>query len=138
MESSVPEDAPIVLFDGVCNLCNGFVQFIAPRDDEERFYFASLQSEVGQELLEEHGLPTEEFDSIVLVEGESVYVKSGAVIRIATILGGVYRLLSPTRYVPRVVRDAVYDLVATNRYRVFGKKDRCEIPEGDVGARFLE
>ncbi len=89
-------------------------------------------------MLDEHGLPTEEFDSIVLVKGESVYVKSGAVIRIATILGGVYRLLSPFRYVPRVVRDAVYDLMANNRYRVFGKKDRCEIPEGDVGARFLE
>ena len=138
MDADIPTDEPIVLFDGVCNLCNGFVQFLAPRDDEEQFHFASLQSDVGQQLLEAHGLPTEELESIVLVEGDSAYVKSGAVIRIATLLGGVYRLLSPFRYVPRIVRDAIYDIVASNRYRVFGKKDRCEIPEGDVGARFLE
>ena len=138
MATEVPTDDPIVLFDGVCNLCNGFVQFLAPRDDEEQFHFASLQSDVGQELLAEHELPTDELESIVLVEGDAAYVKSGAVIRIATLLGGGYRLLSPFRYVPRIVRDAVYDLVANNRYRLFGKKDRCEIPEGDVGARFLE
>jgi len=138
METEVPDDAPIVLFDGVCNLCNGFVQFIAPRDDDEKFYFASLQSDVGRSLLAEHDLPTDELESIVLVEGDAAYVKSGAVLRIASRLGGLYRLLSPFRYVPRLLRDTVYDLVANNRYRLFGKKDRCEIPEGDVGARFLE
>ncbi|MFC3959194.1 thiol-disulfide oxidoreductase DCC family protein [Halovivax cerinus] len=138
MEPEAPDGAPIVLFDGVCNLCNGFVQFIAPRDDDEEFYFASLQSEIGRELLADHDLPTDELESIVLVEGDAAYVKSGAVLRIASRLGGLYRLLSPFRYVPRILRDAVYDLVANNRYRVFGKKDRCEIPEGDVGARFLE
>ncbi|AGB14833.1 hypothetical protein Halru_0187 [Halovivax ruber XH-70] len=138
MTTEVPDGAPVVLFDGVCNLCNGFVQFIAPRDDEGEFYFASLQSDVGRELLSKHDLPTDELESIVLVEGEAAYVKSGAVLRIASRLGGLYRLLSPFRYVPRVLRDTVYDLVANNRYRLFGKKDRCEIPEGDVGARFLE
>ena len=138
MTASIPDEDPIVLFDGVCNLCNGFVQFIAPRDDAERFHFASLQSDVGQELLAAHDLPTDELQSVVLVQGEEAYVKSGAVIRIASQLGGFYRLLSPTRYLPRIVRDTAYDLVANNRYRIFGKKDRCEIPDGDVGSRFIE
>lgn len=138
MAAEIPDDGSIVLFDGVCNLCNGFVQFIAPRDDDAEFYFASLQSEVGRDLLSAHGLPTDELESIVLVEDDEAFVKSDAVIRIATKLGGLYRLLSPTRYLPRLLRDAAYDLVANNRYRVFGKKDRCEIPDGDVGARFLE
>ncbi|WP_254861478.1 thiol-disulfide oxidoreductase DCC family protein [Halovivax gelatinilyticus] len=138
MSEPSPEEDPIVLFDGVCNLCNGFVQFIAPRDDDGQFYFASLQSDVGQELLAAHDLPTDELESVVLVEGDRAWVKSAAVIEVSRRLGGVYRLLSPFRYLPRIVRDTVYDLVANNRYRLFGKKDRCEIPEGDVGARFLK
>ena len=137
-DASIPDDDPIVLFDGVCNLCNGFVQFIAPRDHDERFHFASLQSDVGAELLAAHDLPTDALESIVLIEGDRAYVKSTAVLRIAVLLGGAYRLLGPFRFVPRVIRDLVYDLVARNRYRIFGMKDRCEIPEGDVGSRFLE
>ena len=138
MADAIPDDDPVVLFDGVCNLCSGFVQFIAPRDTDEQFHFASLQSDVGTELLAAHDLPTDELESVVLIEGDRAYVKSTAVLRIAVLLGGIYRLLGPFRFVPRVIRDFVYDLVANNRYRIFGKKDRCEIPEGDVGARFLE
>jgi predicted DCC family thiol-disulfide oxidoreductase YuxK len=131
-------DGPIVLFDGVCNLCSGFVQFVAPRDPAGRFRFASLQSDAGRELLAEHGLPTDDLESVVLVEGDDCYVKSDAVLRIADHLGGPYALLSPFRVVPRSVRDRVYDVVAANRYRWFGKKDRCEIPDGDVQGRLLE
>ena len=138
MSAEFPDDAPIVLFDGVCNLCNGFVQFIAPRDSEGTFYFASLQSDVGHALLTEHDLPTDELESIVLVVGEDHFVKSGAVIEIARRLGGIYALASPFRFVPRLIRDRVYDFVADRRYRWFGKKDRCTIPEGNVQARFLE
>ncbi|SIR61365.1 thiol-disulfide oxidoreductase DCC family protein [Natronorubrum thiooxidans] len=134
----VPDGDPIVLFDGVCNLCNGFVQFLVPRDTEEKFYFASLQSAVGTELLAEHDLPTDDLESIVLIEGETCYVKSAAVIRIASILGGAYALLGPFRFVPRPVRDLLYDLVAANRYRLFGKKEQCMMPTGDVQQRFLE
>ncbi|SDF43628.1 Predicted thiol-disulfide oxidoreductase YuxK, DCC family [Halorubrum xinjiangense] len=137
MDEDIPEDAAIVLFDGVCNLCSGFVQFILPRDPEGKYRFASLQSDVGRALLAEHGLATEELDSIVLIEDGESYVKSAAVIRIATGLGGRYRLLSPFRYVPKAVRDRVYDFVADNRYRWFGKKDRCVRPSEDVESRFL-
>lgn len=140
MSVEIPDDGPIVLFDGVCNLCNEFVQFLLPRDADEQFYFTSLQSEVGKRLLAEHGLPTDELESVVLIEGDEAYVKSGAVIRIAAKLGGVYRLLSPFRYLPRVLRDFAYDFVAERRYRWFGKKDRCAMPDtdGNPQARFLE
>ncbi|WP_132058623.1 thiol-disulfide oxidoreductase DCC family protein [Halorussus amylolyticus] len=138
MSAEIPDGGPIVLFDGVCNLCNGFVQFIVPRDPEGRFRFASLQSEVGQRLLAERGLPTDELESLVLVEGDDWYVKSSAVARIAAHLGGVYAPISALRFVPRPIRDWAYDFVAARRYRWFGKKDQCTIPSGDVGARFLE
>lgn len=138
MSAEIPDDGPIVLFDGVCNLCNGFVQFVVPRDPEGTFRFASLQSDVGTELLAEHGLPTDELESIVLVEGDECYVKSDAVVRIAAELDWPYPLLSPFRYVPRRVRDWAYDFVAEHRYQWFGKKDRCVIPDGNVQDRFVE
>ncbi|WP_312912053.1 thiol-disulfide oxidoreductase DCC family protein [Natronosalvus caseinilyticus] len=134
----VPADAPILLFDGICNLCNGFVQFVVPRDTDEQFYFASIQSDVGKALCAEHGLPTDELESVVLIEGEDSYVKSGAIIRTASHLGGIYALLSPFRFVPRPVRDWAYDFVANRRYRWFGKKEQCMMPTGDVQSRFLE
>ncbi|WP_222919654.1 thiol-disulfide oxidoreductase DCC family protein [Natrinema sp. SYSU A 869] len=139
MSSEIPDD-PIILFDGVCNLCNGFVQFILPRDTDGKLRFASLQSDIGNELLAEHGLPTDELESIVLIEGDDHYVKSAAAIRIARHLGGVYALLGPFRFLPRRLRDGVYDFVAARRYRWFGKKDQCAMPPADVdvGARFLE
>ncbi|MFA9415223.1 thiol-disulfide oxidoreductase DCC family protein [Natrinema sp. HArc-T2] len=140
MSDANPDDNPVVLFDGVCNLCNGFVQFILPRDTDGRFRFASLQSDVGQELLADHGLPTDELESVVLIEGDDCYTKSDAVIRIARLLGGVYTLLGPFRFLPRQLRDWAYDFVAARRYRWFGKKDQCTMPPSDVsvGERFLE
>ncbi|QAU12600.1 thiol-disulfide oxidoreductase DCC family protein [Halorubrum sp. BOL3-1] len=138
MTAEIPDDDPIILFDGVCNLCSGFVRFVVPRDTEEKYRFASLQSDVGRALLAEHDLSTDELDSVVLIEDGESYVKSAAIIRIATGLGGRYRLLSPFRYVPRSVRDRVYDFVAEHRYRWFGKKDRCMVPSGDVRSRFLD
>ena len=138
MDAATSDADAIVLFDGVCNLCSGFVQFILPRDDEGKYRFASLQSDVGQALLAEHDLPRDELESVVLIEDGESYVKSAAIIRIATGLGGVYGLLLPFRYLPRSVRDGVYDFVADHRYRWFGKKDRCMMPSEDVQSRFLE
>jgi len=138
MDGEIRDDEAVILFDGVCNLCSGFVQFVVPRDAEGKYRFASLQSDVGQALLAEHDLASDELDSVVLIEDGGSYVKSSAIIRIATGLGGRYRLLSPFRYVPRAVRDRVYDFVADNRYRWFGKKDRCMMPSGDVESRFIE
>ena len=138
MSPEIADDEAVVLFDGVCNLCSGFVQFVLPRDDAGKYKFASLQSDVGQALLAEHDLPTDELESVVLIEDGESYVKSAAVIRIAADLGGVYRLLSPFRFLPRAVRDGAYDFVADHRYQWFGKKDRCMLPSGDVQSRFLE
>ncbi|WP_121742052.1 thiol-disulfide oxidoreductase DCC family protein [Natronorubrum halophilum] len=138
MGTDIPDDEPIVLFDGVCNLCHGFVQFIVPRDTEGQFYFASLQSAVGQQLLADHGLEDHDLESVVLIEGDDTYVKSAAVIRIAQLLGGVYRLLGPFRYLPRRLRDRMYDFVAAHRYRVFGQKEQCMMPTGTIQERFLE
>ena len=138
MPTEPPDDESIILFDGVCNLCSGFVQFVIPRDEAGKYRFASLQSDAGQALLTEHDLPTDGLESVVLIEAGESYVKSSAIIQIATGLGGAYRLLSPFRYVPRSVRDRVYDFVADHRYRWFGKKDRCMVPSGDVESRFLE
>lgn len=122
----------------MCNLCNGVVQFLIRRDPGGRFSFAPLQSEVATELLRECGLPTDRMETFVLVDDGRCYTKSSAAIRIATRLGGVYRLAAPLRYVPRIVRDAVYDLVAATRYDVFGRKDQCMVPGPDVRDRFLD
>lgn len=138
MSKEIPDEESIVLFDGVCNLCAGFVQFIVPRDTEGVFHFASLQSDVGRRLLAEYGLADDELDSIVLIEGGDAYVKSSAVIRIAAILGGIYALARPLRFLPRRLRDWGYDLVAANRYRLFGKKEQCMMPTGNVQERFLD
>ena len=138
MRDDVPDAAPIVLFDGVCNLCAGFVRFLVPRDPEGVFRFASLQSDVARELLAEHGLAERDLDSIVLIEGDDAYVKSDAVLRIAEHLGGGYALARLLHVLPRRLRDRGYDVVAANRYRLFGRKEQCLLPTGDVRTRFLE
>jgi predicted DCC family thiol-disulfide oxidoreductase YuxK len=130
-------DAPVVLFDGVCNLCNGVVGFLLPRDPGGRLRFAPLQSAAGQRLLARHGLPTEEFDSFVLVEGDRAYTKSAAAIRVGELLGWPYRVAAAGRLLPRRVRDWLYDVVAARRYDWFGRRDRCMVPDEDVGDRFL-
>lgn len=134
-----PTAHPVVLFDGVCNLCAGSVRFVIERDPEGVFRFAPLQSAVGERLLAEAGLDEDHdtLDSIVLVEDDEVYTKSDAVIRVAARLGGPYRLLSPARYLPKRARDAVYDFVAANRYDWFGKRDRCLMPTPELESRFL-
>ncbi|SFB68969.1 Predicted thiol-disulfide oxidoreductase YuxK, DCC family [Halobiforma haloterrestris] len=133
----LPEDAPVVLFDGVCNLCNGFVQFLVPRDTEGMLYFASLQSDAATALLADHEPSPHDLESVVLVEGDDCYVKSDAVIRIARHLGGIYALAAVGRLVPRRLRDWLYDFVAANRYDWFGKREQCMVPTGDVRERFL-
>jgi len=134
----VPRDRPVVLFDGVCNLCSGSVQFLIEHDPQATLRFAPLQSESAQALLEEVGLTDYDFDTIVLVEGEEYYTKSDAALRIARRLERPWSLLWVGRYVPRVLRDAAYDAVASSRYAVFGKKDRCMVPTPEIRDRFLE
>jgi predicted DCC family thiol-disulfide oxidoreductase YuxK len=135
--TTLPPDAAVVLFDGVCNLCNGLVAFLLPRDTERRLRFAALQSEAGRALLARHDLPTADLETVVLVEGGRAYTRSDAAIRIAELLGWPYRLATVARLVPAGLRDRVYDVVADNRYDWFGRRERCMIPDEDVSDRFL-
>jgi len=133
----VPRDQPVLLFDGVCNLCNRWIRFLIERDPDATFRFAPLQSDVAGELLAECGLPRDHLDSVVLVEGDSYYTKSDAVLRTAKLLDGGYRLLWPLRVVPRGLRNWLYDAVAARRYGWFGKRDRCMVPTPNIESRFL-
>jgi len=138
IEVLLDDDHPILLFDGVCNLCNGAVRFIIRFDAAGAFRFAPLQSAVGQALLAHYDRPTEDFDSFVLIEDGDIATKSTAALRVARRLDGPWPLLYPLIYVPEDVRDRVYDLVAEYRYRVFGRKDECPIPEPEIRDRFAD
>jgi predicted DCC family thiol-disulfide oxidoreductase YuxK len=129
-------DQPILLFDGVCNLCNGFVRFVVKFDAAGTFLFAPLQSDVGQALLARHDFATEEFDTVVLVEDGEYYTKSTAALTVLRQLDGPWPLLYPAIYLPRRVRDRLYEFVADHRYQVFGKKDACPVPEPELRERF--
>jgi len=132
------DDHPILLFDGVCNLCNGAIQFIIPRDPEGTIRFAPLQSDLGETVRDAAGLSTDDLETVVLVDDGMAYTKSDAAIRVGEHLGGLYRLLSLGRLVPRGLRDHIYDIIAENRYDWFGKKDQCMVPNEDVSDRFIE
>ncbi|MDZ7933659.1 MAG: thiol-disulfide oxidoreductase DCC family protein [Emticicia sp.] len=126
-----------ILFDGVCNFCNASINFIIDRDSKGIFKFAALQSEVGQELLKKFGLKTADFDSIVAIEGDKVYQKSDAALEIARRMDGIWKGLYFLKIIPAFLRNPVYDLVARNRYRFFGRTDACRIPTPELKARFL-
>jgi predicted DCC family thiol-disulfide oxidoreductase YuxK len=128
----------IVLFDGVCNLCNGVVQFLIRHDKKEKLLFASLQSHKGQELLQYFNLPTESFNSFLFVKGENYYMQSDAALALCKELGGWFNLLLILHVVPRFIRNAIYSWIAKNRYKWFGKKDQCMIPTPQLKKRFLE
>ena len=126
-----------ILFDGVCNLCNGFVVFVIKRDPDAKFKFASLQSEEGIELQNEFDMVQERIETMVLVKNDNYYLKSDAVLRILKELNGLWPYLYYFIYVPRPIRDFVYDLIAKNRYRLFGRQDQCMVPTPDLKKRFL-
>jgi predicted DCC family thiol-disulfide oxidoreductase YuxK len=128
----------IVFFDGVCNLCNGMVQFILKRDKKKRFLFGSLQGKTGQEYLRKYHLPTDNFYSFMLIEGNVLYTRSTGVLRMLKHLGGLWQLLYVFIAIPPVIRDGIYKLIATNRYKWFGKKDQCRVPTAEERERFLE
>ncbi len=127
----------IILFDGVCNLCNSSVQLVIKNDSQNRFKFAALQSDSGQRLLKEFDIDTSKIDSIVLIDQNEVYIKSSAALRTARFMDGAYPLLSIFMVFPVFFRNWVYDWVAKNRYRWFGKKDQCMIPSPELKAKFL-
>ena len=132
---------PVILFDGVCNLCNSAVQWVIERDKEGRFDFATLQSDAARRELgtvmgekEINALP----DSIVLLDSDGVHIRSAATLRIARGLGSRFTLPRLGILLPRPIRDAVYNLIARNRYRWFGRRDTCMTPTPDLAARFRD
>ena len=135
----LPQDKKIILFDGVCNLCNSSVQYVIKHDKKDVFRFVALQSELGQKILKHIGINPIHTDSIVLYEpGISYYYKSTAALQIAKGLSGIFTLATVFTILPTGLRDFVYDYVAKNRYKWYGKKDACMIPTPELKAKFLE
>lgn len=128
---------PVILFDGVCNFCNAGVNFIIRQDKKKVFRFSALQSTTGQKLLEVFKLPKEGFDSFVLIDNGKAYKKSTAGLRVYNKLAWYWKWTQLAWIVPKFIRDAVYDFIARNRYKWFGKKEECMVPTPDVKSRFL-
>lgn len=131
-------EGPVILFDGVCNLCAWSVRFVIERDPRGVFRFAPLQSGTGRRLLREHGLDETAMDSFVLIDGGRAWRESDAALRVCRGLRGPWRMLVPLLVLPRLLRDPLYRLVARNRFRWFGKSDSCLVPSPELRSRFLE
>ncbi|WP_047153429.1 thiol-disulfide oxidoreductase DCC family protein [Aneurinibacillus tyrosinisolvens] len=127
----------IILFDGICNFCNQSVQFIIKKDPKGYYKFASLQSDIGQKLLEKYKIP-HDIDSIILIDNEEYYVKSSAALHICRNLEGIWKLFYLLVIIPRPIRDFFYEIIAKNRYKWFGKRESCMLPAPGIKERFLE
>ena len=133
------ENKKIILFDGVCNLCNGFIQFVIKRDQKDVFRYASLQSEIGEQLLLERNIDTTKIDSVIVIEpGVAYYIKSDAALQVGRQLKGFRTISKLLNLIPSGLRNIIYDLIARYRYTWFGKKDACMIPTPELKAKFLD
>ncbi len=132
------ENSKIILFDGVCNLCNSFVQRVIRNDKKNIFKFSSLQSDFGQNFLNNNQLDSKEFKSIILIDGNKYYTKSTAAIKIGKELTGIYRISAIFIIFPKFIRDFVYDIVSKNRYKWFGKQNECWLPDEGLKNKFLD
>lgn len=138
MIEELPKNKKIVLFDGVCNLCDNVVKKVIAADRQDQFRFTSLDSELGQQILQQIGVDRAQTDSIVLyIPGEAYYVKSQAALMIAKYLGGWHSLLTIFLLLPTKLADSLYDYIAKNRYKWYGKKDQCMIPSESIRKKFL-
>lgn len=138
MTGQLPKNKEIILFDGLCNLCNGAVLFIIKRDRDDVFRFVSLQSDLGKEIIRYIGADVSKTDSIVWYKpGEAYYYKSDAALKIINRFGGFWVLLNLFKIVPAFLRNAIYDWVAKNRYRWFGKQESCMVPTPELQQKFL-
>ncbi|GAA4278770.1 thiol-disulfide oxidoreductase DCC family protein [Aquimarina mytili] len=135
----IEEGKKIILFDGVCNLCNDSINFVIKRDKNDVFRYASLQSEIGKKLITERNINISKIDSILLIDPSvAYYYKSTAALHIAKQLSGIYPLFSVFFIFPRFFRDWIYDIIAKNRYKWFGKKEACMIPTPELKALFID
>lgn len=128
----------VILFDGLCNLCNNSVQFVIRRDPGRRFRFASLQSEFGKRFLSTHHLPENDYNSFILFENGSVFTRSTAALRVMKKLNGGWPVLYALIVIPRFLRDGIYHVVARNRYRWFGKRHACWVPTPELNDLFFD
>jgi len=133
----VNEGKLIVLFDGVCNLCNGWVQLIIRNDKKDVFRFAPLQSDAAAGILSEAKYSSVPAESVILIEGGNYYFRSSAALRIFSHLNGMWKLMIVFYIVPVFIRDAVYDFIARNRYRWFGKRNTCMVPDEKQKSKFI-
>ena len=136
IEDIILSGKSILLFDGVCNMCNDFVQFVLKRDKKGQFVFASLQSAAGQKILDQYQL-SKDLKTVVLVDKEKAYTKSDVALIIGQRLGGWLRIAYLGWFIPRFIRDGIYKTIAANRYRIFGKKEECMLPKPEWRNRFL-
>ena len=127
----------IILFDGVCNLCNGSVQAIIRKDKNDVIKFATLQSETGKQLLKDRGLAEGETNSIVYIKGDQYFLRSDAVLEIGKTLGRGWGVFYFLKFIPSQIRDGMYNLIARNRYKWFGKKNECVVPTPELKDKFL-
>jgi predicted DCC family thiol-disulfide oxidoreductase YuxK len=135
----LPKNKKIILFDGVCNLCDSLLQFVIHHDKKDVFRFVALQSTLGQEIVNHIGIQNKNIDSIILyVPGVAYYYKSSAALEIARELGGFFHLGTIFKIIPTVLRNHIYDYVAKNRYSWYGKKASCMIPTPELKSKFLE
>ena len=128
----------IILFDGVCNFCNFWVNFIINRDKNDTYQFATMQSDSGQRLLQKFRLNSNDFDSFVLIVNDKHFTKSTAALMIIKNLESIVKLLYPLTILSGPIRDFIYDLIAKNRYKLFGKRDVCKIPTKEESDKFLK
>ncbi len=127
----------IILFDGVCNFCNSSVNFVIKHDKKNHFLFAPLQSETAKKLLEKFNIDSSKTDSFILIENNKAYLKSTAALRVTKHLNKLYPLLYAFLITPPFIRNSVYNLVAKNRYKWFGKKEICMIPSAEIKGKFI-
>ena len=128
---------PIILFDGVCNFCNGAVNFTIKRDKQKQIRFAALQSEAGRQLVRQYGLPADDMRSFLFIENSKVYNRSTAALKVCMYLKGLWPLCYGLIVIPAFIRNGIYDWIAKNRYKWFGEKQECMIPSPEVRAKFL-
>lgn len=128
----------IVLFDGICKLCNRSVQFIIEHDKAAKIKFATLQSKYGQTFLKKHHMPVNDFDTFIFLQGENYYIKSAAWVEIMKLLPPPWSWLQYSKVLPTSMRDFFYDIIGSHRYRWFGKKDKCMVPDDSIKSRFID
>ena len=129
---------PVIFFDGVCNLCNASVQFAIEHDSNNTFKFTALQGDYAKRVLPQFNLDTSKINSILLVENGKLYTKSSAALRVAKKLNGLLPLLFAFIIVPKFIRDWIYDIIAKNRYKWWGKQDSCWVPTPELRSRFYD